>query len=29
MIPLNNSRYGSSNSDFEGGYTIKSVKSRW
>ncbi|MDR2228509.1 MAG: M1 family metallopeptidase [Flavobacteriaceae bacterium] len=26
MIPLNNSRYGSSNSDFEGGYTIKSVK---
>ncbi|ATC36275.1 M1 family metallopeptidase [Elizabethkingia anophelis] len=26
MIPLSNSRYGSSNSDFEGGYTIKSVK---
>ncbi|PUB28131.1 hypothetical protein C8J95_10875 [Elizabethkingia sp. YR214] len=26
MIPLNNSRYGSSNSDFEGGYAIKSVK---
>ena len=26
MIPLSNSRYSSSNSDFEGGYTIKSVK---